>query len=153
WMAKTGATGLLFIRAAHDAQWVIPELLPALEERGLEVEGGGHVVGELMPRELFAIHPEYFPALRDGARSVLVNVCTAGAEARGMVRARTRGAAGAIGGTGAFHLWGLDLFGGGWCACATCRARPPSDQALLLCNAAAGGLGDRPLFHLAYHDT
>src|SRR5206468_3749426 len=71
WMAKRGATGLLFIRHANDTQWVIPELVPELRRRGLDVEGGGHVLVELLPRSLFATHPEYFPLAPDGRRSDL----------------------------------------------------------------------------------
>src|SRR5437899_2718336 len=61
WMAKRGATGLLFIRHANDTQWVIPELVGEFGRRGLDIEGGGHALVELLPRSLFAAHPEYFP--------------------------------------------------------------------------------------------
>src|SRR5439155_216693 len=77
-----------FIRHANDTQWVIPELVPELRRRGLDVEGGGHVLVELLPRSLFATHPEYFPLAPDGRRSDLGNVCTASAEALAVVRER-----------------------------------------------------------------
>src|SRR6185369_9294387 len=52
------------------------------------------------------------------------------------------------------HLWGLDVFGGGWCGCDGCAALTPSDQSLAVCNAAADTVGDDGrIFHLAYHDT
>src|SRR5207247_261980 len=53
-----------------------------------------------------------------------------------------------------FHLWGLDLAGGGWCACPQCSGLSTADQALAACNAVADTLGPGGrVFHLAYHDT
>ncbi len=154
WMAKRGATGLLFIRHANDTQWVIPELVPELRRRGLDVEGGGHVLVELLPRSLFATHPEYFPLAPDGRRSDLGNVCTASAEALAVVRERAVAARAALPGATDFHLWGLDLAGGGWCACPRCSGLSPADQALKVSNAVADALGPGGrVFHLAYHDT
>ena len=154
WMAKRGATGLLFIRHANDTQWVIPELVPELRRRGLDVEGGGHVLVELLPRSLFATHPEYFPLAPDGRRSDLGNVCTASAEALAVVRERAVAARAALPGATDFHLWGLDLAGGGWCACPRCSGLSPADQALKVSNAVADALGPGSrVFHLAYHDT
>jgi len=150
WMAKSGATGFLFIRAANDTQWMVPELAPELARRGLALELGGHVLTELLPRSLFAAHPEYFPMTTGGERTDLGNLCPS---SRALVvvaeRART-----AFAGAADVHLWGLDAFGGGWCACDRCGTLTPSDQALLVCNAVAEALGsDVRVFHLAYHDT
>src|SRR2546427_720965 len=51
-------------------------------------------------------------------------------------------------------LWGLDLFGGGWCACSGCATLTPSDQALRVAQAVADRRGAAGrIFHLAYHDT
>ena len=150
WMAKTGATGFLFIRAANDTQWTVPELAPELARRGLALEFGGHVLTELLPRSLFAAHPEYFPMTARGERSDLGNLCPS-SRALTVVADRARTA---FAGAADVHLWGLDAFGGGWCACDRCRALAPSDQALLVCNAVAEALGgDVRVFHLAYHDT
>src|SRR2546427_354733 len=172
WMAKSGATGMLFIRHANDTQWVVPELVPEFHRRGLDVEGGGHAMVELLPRTLFGEHPEYFPVARDGRRSDLGNVCVSSPEALAVVseRARAARASGletqtfprserrrlaqrAIPGATDLHLWGLDLFGGGWCACSGCATLTPSDQALRVAQAGA----DRPagagrILHLAHHD-
>ena len=154
WMAKRGATGLLFIRHANDTQWVIPELVPELRRRGLDVEGGGHVLVELLPRSLFATHPEYFPLAPDGHRSDLGNVCPASAAALAVICERAVAARAALGGASDFHLWGLDLTGGGWCGCSRCAELSPADQALSVSNAVAEALGaGGRVFHLAYHDT
>lgn len=154
WMAKSGATGFLFIRHANDTAWVVPDLVPELAKRGLAVEGGGHAIVELLPRTLFDEHPEYFPAGADGRRSDLGNLCSSSRAALGIVRERAASARSALAGTTDLHLWGLDLVGGGWCHCGSCAHLTPSDQALSVCNAASEGLpaGGR-VFHLAYHDT
>src|SRR5438094_375897 len=118
--------------------------------RGLALELGGHVLTELLPRSLFAAHPEYFPMTARGERSDLGNLCPS-SRALTVVADRARTA---FAGAADVHLWGLDAFGGGWCACDRCRALAPSDQALLVCNAVAEALGgDVRVFHLAYHDT
>src|SRR5439155_653370 len=144
----------LFIRHANDTQWVIPELARELARRGLDLEGGGHVLVELLPRALFAAHPEYFPCAPGGGRFDLGNVCTASPGALAVVRERAQAARAALPGATDFHLWGLDLAGGGWCACPRCNGLSPADQALAACNAVADTLGPGGrVFHLAYHDT
>ena len=45
----------------------------ATESLGIEV--GGHALPALLPRTLFAAHPEYFPVGPDGHRTDLGNVC------------------------------------------------------------------------------
>ena len=152
WMAKSDATGFLFIRHANDTQWTVPELLPELARRGLAIEAGGHALVELLPRSLFASHPEYFPLGATG-RSDMGNVCVSSPGAVALVREHAAGARAEIPGAIDFHLWGLDLFGGGWCACPGCASLTPSDQSLVACNAAAEAIGDGRILHLAYHDT
>jgi hypothetical protein len=152
WMAKSGATGFQFIRHANDTDWIVPEVGAELVRRGLEVEGGGHALVELLPRGLFARHPDYFPLGPDRQRSDLGNACVSSREALALIAERARAARARIPGDSAFHLWGLDLLGGGWCACAGCERLTPSDQALRVCNATAEVGGGR-IFHLAYHDT
>ncbi|HLY39463.1 MAG TPA: DUF4838 domain-containing protein [Candidatus Binatia bacterium] len=152
WMAKCDATGFLFIRHANDTQWTVPELLPELARRGLAIEGGGHALVELLPRSLFASHPEYFPLAATG-RSDLGNACVSSPDAVALIRERATTARAEIPGATDFHLWGLDLFGGGWCTCPGCASLTPSDQSLVACNAAAEAMGGGRIFHLAYHDT
>jgi hypothetical protein len=154
WMAKSGATGFLFIRHANDTCWFVPEVAPALAARGLELEGGGHVLAELLPRDLFAAHPEFFPLGPGGQRSDLGNACGSSPGALATIAARARAALSALPGATGLHLWGLDLLGGGWCACPGCAPLGASDQALRVCNAAAETLdADARILHLAYHDT
>jgi hypothetical protein len=113
---------------------------------------GGHALAELLPRALFADHPEYFPCAPSGGRTDLGNVCGTSAAALAVVSARARALRALWPHTGAIHVWGHDLWGGGWCACVGCRSLSPSDQALRVANAVAAGAGI-DVFHLAYHDT
>jgi hypothetical protein len=151
WMAKSGATGLLFIRHANDTEWVVPALVPELCRRGLDVEAGGHALVELLPRGLLGEHPEYFPLGTDGRRSDFGNLCPSSPGALAVVGERARAARAALLAAD-LHLWPLDLVGGGWCRCAACAALTPSDQALSVSNHVAEGSEGR-IFHLAYHDT
>src|SRR5262249_47184727 len=130
WIAKSGAPGMLFIRHANDTQWGVPELVPEFHRRGRDVGGGGHAGVERPPPAHFAGHRESFPVTRDGRRSDLGNICVSSLEALAVVAERAQAARDAILGATDLHLWGLDLFGGGWCTCARCTSLTPSDQAL-----------------------
>src|SRR5207237_8433816 len=57
WMAKTGATGFLFIRAANDTQWTVPELAPGPARRGLALAFGALVLPRPPPRSPSAPRP------------------------------------------------------------------------------------------------
>src|SRR5262249_30905925 len=90
----------------------------------------------------------------DGRRSDLGNICVSSPEALAVVAERAQAARDALPGATDLHLWGLDLFGGGWCTCARCTLLTPSDQALRVAHAAADRLdGAGRVYHLAYHDT
>jgi hypothetical protein len=157
WMGKSGANAFLYIRHPFDTQLTIPELLPDFERRGIDLEYGGHIMPLLLPRELYRDHPDYFPAARAGARSDHGNLCTsnpaalmtASSNAAQYVRDHPE--------MSVVHIWGADLWEGGWCHCAACAPASVQDQSLRVCNAVARGLGEagvaRPVCYLAYHDT
>jgi hypothetical protein len=157
WMGKSGANAFFFIRHPFDTQLTIPELLPDFQRRGIDVEYGGHVVPLLLPRELFRDHPRYFPQAADGHRTEHGNLCTshpgalAAASAQAVQTVRDHPEMSVV------HIWGADLWHGGWCACAACQALSPQDQSLRICNAVARALAEaglaRPVCYLAYHDT
>jgi hypothetical protein len=153
WMAKSDATGLLFIRHANDDRWTIPELRDALAARGLEAEIGGHALVELLPRARFATHPDWFPADRHGRRTDLGNACASSRGALDTIAARAGTVLAGEPSASGLHVWGMDLWSGGWCRCAACAGLTPSDQALTIANAVADGLDGRRVLHLAYHDT
>lgn len=157
WMGKTGANRFLYIRHPVDDVITVPELQDELDRRGIGVEVGGHVIPALVPRELFGAHPEYFPCGADGARTSNGNMCTSVAGALETARRSAMTWIEEHPGAAAFHIWGADLWRGGWCQCDQCRHVPVQAQALRLCNAVAGALaaaGVRcPVYYLAYHDT
>jgi Domain of unknown function (DUF4838) len=157
WMGKSGGNAFLLIRHPFDSQLTIRELLPEFGCRGIDVEYGGHVIPLLLPRDLFSERPELFPATTDGKRSEFGNLCTANPEA---VRVASDNAVRYVREypeLRTLHIWGADLWGGGWCHCRDCLGASPQDQSLRLCNAVARALGEqgipRPVCYLAYHDT
>ena len=77
WMARNAINAFFFIRHPFDTRYRIEEIEALYRERGIDVEYGGHVIQQLLPREYFAEHPEYFPAAADGARMQMGNLCVA----------------------------------------------------------------------------
>ncbi|MFI5394728.1 MAG: DUF4838 domain-containing protein [Candidatus Binatia bacterium] len=157
WMAKSGANTFFFIRHPFDTQLTIPELLPDFERRGIDVEYGGHVIPLLLPREVYRNHPEYFPQSPDGARTDNGNLCTSSAGALATASTNAVRYAHEHPEMRVVHIWGADLWRGGWCGCTACAAVSVQDQGLRVCNAVARALADagvtRPVCYLAYHDT
>jgi len=157
WMGKSGANAFFFIRHPFDTQLTIPELLPDFQCRGIDVEYGGHVIPLLLPRALYADHPEYFPQSPDGTRTDHGNLCTSNGAALAAASANAVQYVREYGETSALHIWGADLWHGGWCTCSACAAASVQDQSLRTCNAVARGLAaagcGRPVCYLAYHDT
>jgi hypothetical protein len=157
WMGKSGANAFFYIRHPFDTQLTIPELLPEFSKRGIAVEYGGHVIPLLLPRPLFSEHPEYFPASPGGARTDHGNLCTSNATALATLSTNAVQYVREYPEMRALHIWGADLWDGGWCHCAACAALNAQDQSLRTCNAVARALADagvaRPVCYLAYHDT
>ncbi len=161
WMARSGINAFFYIRHAFDTRYRIEEIEGLHRERGIEVEYGGHVIQQLLPREHFAAHPEYFPAAADGARMQMGNLCVASPGAMTTVR---NGAVDYLlrhPDTRLLHVWGADVKKGAWCLCERCREVAPQLQYLKIVNAiaavAAGGFATAKtppaVAYLAYHDT
>jgi hypothetical protein len=161
WMARNGLNAFFYIRHAFDTQYRIPELGQLLAERGIDVEYGGHVIQQLLPREHFADHPEYFPAGANGARMQMGNLCVSNPGALDMVRTGALDYLGQHPHSRLLHVWGADVRKGAWCMCDQCSQIAPQLQYLKLVNAiaavAADGCGpDKTppaMSYLAYHDT
>lgn len=157
WMAKSGANAFFYIRHPFDTQLTIPELLPEFERRGIDLEYGGHVMPLLLPREEYRQHPEYFPQAPDGLRTDHGNLCTSSAGALATASANAVRYVREHPEMCVLHIWGADLWRGGWCHCVACRGVSVQDQSLRVCNAVARALADagvaRPVCYLAYHDT
>ena len=157
WMARRGINAFSYIRHAHDTRLRIDEVAPLLREHGIGVEYGGHVLQQLLARDLFGEHPEYFPAGDDGLRTARGNLCVSDSDALALVR---EGALAYVHGhpeNELLHIWGADVWRGAWCRCGRCRRLPPQLQYMAVVNAIAGALaadaGAPPLAYLAYHDT
>lgn len=157
WMGKTGASLFFFIRHPFDSVHTIRELAPEFALRGIELEHGGHVIPVLLPRDLFSTRPELFPVNPEGERTDLGNLCPSHPDALELVADNAVKLLHSLPPTRALHLWGADLWTGGWCHCPRCQVLTPQDQSLRTCNAVArmfARLGiEVPVCYLAYHDT
>jgi hypothetical protein len=157
WMGKSGANAFLFIRHPFDTEVTIPSLLPEFRCRGIVPEYGGHVLPLLLPRERFGERPEWFPADRQGRRHDLGNLCSSSAEALEFSALAAVEYARRHPEMGVLHIWGADLWDGGWCHCSACAGVSVQDQSLRVCNAVAEALEtaghDLAVCYLAYHDT
>jgi len=151
WSAKRRINNI-FIHGGEPAE----EHLAELEKRGITLELGGHLMPDLLPRELFESHPEYFREVA-GRRTKQHNFCPSSAGAGEVVRAEAGRYFRDHAGVAYYHLWADDLNGGGWCSCRECARLSPSDQAMQATNLVADALDEiRPearLAYLAYHDT
>ncbi len=157
WMARRGINAFSYIRHAHDTRLKIDEISPLLRAHGIGVEYGGHVLQLLLPRDLFAEHPEYFPAGEDGVRAAHGNLCVSNPDAVALVRAGAVAYVHDHPENELLHIWGADVRRGAWCRCGRCRELPPQLQYMDVVNAIAGELGADykapSVAYLAYHDT
>ncbi|MGH7907510.1 MAG: DUF4838 domain-containing protein [Candidatus Binataceae bacterium] len=156
WMAARGLNAFLFIRHARDTLVRIDELAPILRANGVVPEYGGHVMQLLLPRELYGACPNYFPARANGERFSGGNLCASNTDAMELVRANALSYARNFPEMGMLHVWGADLWEGGWCRCAECGQMAPQEQYMTAVNAIADSIAresDAPVAYLAYHDT
>ena len=110
------------------------ELIDYAISRGLEIECEMHAARYLLPKELFATHPEYFRMNEKGERVADFNLCVSSAEAlsilaenavtlaKKLYRCRP-----------VFYFW-LDDAVNVHCMCQRCKKLSPSDQLLLAVN-------------------
>jgi hypothetical protein len=157
WMARRAINAFSYIRHPHDTRLKIDEVAPLLREHGIGIEYGGHVIQLLLPRELFADHPEYFPAGDDGVRAARGNLCVSNPDAVALVRAGALAYVRDHPENELLHIWGADVRRGAWCRCGQCRDLPPQMQYMQVVNAIASELGAEsnapPIAYLAYHET
>lgn len=157
WMGKSGATTFFYIRHPFDTQLSIPEIADEFSRRAIDVEYGGHVIPLLVPRELFGERPQLFPQSKSGERTDYGNLCTSNADALALAAANAVAYVREYPEMNALHIWGADLWEGGWCHCSGCAPLSVQDQSLQVCNAVGRGLAEadrsRPVCYLAYHDT
>ena len=157
WLRRRGINAFSYIRHAHDTRLKIDEVAPLLRACGIDAEYGGHVLQQLLPRDQFGEHPEYFPAGDDGVRASLGNLCVSNPDAIAIVRTAALAYVRDHPENKLLHIWGADVWRGAWCRCVQCRDLPPQIQYMEVVNAIAGALADDskapPIAYLAYHDT
>jgi hypothetical protein len=158
WMAARGLNAFSYIRHAHDSRFKIDELLPLYREHGIASEYGGHVLQQLLPRDRFAAHPEFFPLDADGKRNPRGNLCSSNEAAIALVREGAVRYLSENPECALLHIWGADVKAGAWCRCGECSRHAPQHQYMKVVNAIAAALADStgggaPVAYLAYHDT
>ncbi len=132
------------------------QFLAECSRLGLHVEYELHAMRDLLPREMFASHPEWFRMKESGQRSPDANLCVNSQPALTIVATNAiRLARRLPPTTHRYFFWGDD--GLPWCRCPNCSALSESDQALLLENRIIAELRKldpgAELAHLAYANT
>jgi len=158
WMGRRGINAFSYIRHTQDTRLKIDKLAPMLSGHGIAAEYGGHVLQLLLPRELFATHPEYFPCGEDQRRMERGNLCVSNRAALECVRAEALGYVRENREMTMLHVWGADVLSGAWCRCGGCAGLSPQLQYMKVVNeiaaaVAAEGNAASPVAYLAYHDT
>ncbi len=136
-----------------------PLVLPALQQRGMEIEVGGHFLSTFLPRTLFPEHPDWFRKNEQGNRSNDFDLNPFHQEALEYLATGACQYLQEMPEASLFHLWADDIDGGGggWSRESGKEDYTSSDQALLVSNflvkRVREKLPDANLAYLAYHDT
>lgn len=132
-------------------------LIDYAKERGLAVEYEFHAAGHLLPRGLFASHPEYFRMNAEGERTKDLNFCVSNEEALSLFASRGADLALSLyGSEPSFYFW-MDDVKNARCMCEKCRGLSASDQQLIAVNAIAREIKkhitNARVAYLAYMDS
>ena len=132
-------------------------LLEELRDSGVQIEWEIHALSWLLPRSLFAVHPEYFRMNEEDRRTADHNLCCSNEDALEVLRNNAASLARLLpADTHRYHFW-LDDVSQCRCHCFKCEALTAADQALTVYNAILEGIRRTdPLAkqcYLAYHDT
>ena len=127
------------------------ELLDYAKSRGLEIEYEFHAAGYLLPRSLFAEHPEYFRVNAEGERTPDWNFCVSNTDALELVAERALDVMKSLYGSRPYYYLWLDDRRDSHCHCEKCSAMSCSDQQMLVINAIAKKLEQwNPAAKIAY---
>ncbi len=125
-------------------------------ERGIAVEYQEHAMFQLLPRSLFAEHPEYFRMDKEGQRQQTFNCCVSSEEALEIIAKNARERALKERPTNHRYYFWLDD-GGECCCCPDCNRYNDSDQALIIENRILEAVREvdpeAMVAHLCYHNT
>lgn len=130
--------------------------LNACDKYNIDVEYEQHILMELLPRDLFADHPEYFRVDNEGKRNGDYNMCFSSEGAMELVKKNAVEMAKWIRPTShRYFFWTDDVQL--YCHCSECSNFSASEQVLLYENAILGELkkydAEATVAHLAYVET
>ena len=158
WMQIMKETGMNTISiCGHD--YSSPEYLKLKQQwidAGFDFEYEEHAMSFLLPRELFATHPEYFRMDENGERKADGNGCPSCQEGLEVMMSNVETfAKGHMPSNHRYYTWLFD--GGDICHCERCKDLSASDQGLIFENHIIKALKafdpDAKLAHLAYYST
>lgn len=125
-------------------------------DEGFDFEYQEHAMSWLLPRELFATHPEYFRLDKDGNRNPDGNGCPSNEDALKVIMSNVKEFAEVHKPSNhRYYTWLFD--GGDICHCEKCKNYNASDQGLIFENHIIKALREidpeAQLAHLAYYNT
>lgn len=127
------------------------------KDMGVDVEYELHALQNVLPRELFDEHPEYFRMDPDGQRQQQYNMCFSSEAAVEAMRPQIESMLEWMRPTTHRYFFWTDDKQGRFCNCENCRAYSESEQALMYENRLLALLREydpeATLAHLAYHQT
>jgi hypothetical protein len=109
------------------------------ERYGIDIEWAPHALKELLPREYFAEHPEWFRMNTAGLRTPDYNMCITQPAAQEALRANAARMAKVLTPTtDRYYFWSDD--GRPWCECPSCAGLSQGDQSMLFTNIVLEGI-------------
>ena len=133
------------------------QLVDYAASRGLMVEYEFHAAGNLLPRELFDTHPEYFRVNEEGQRTPEWNFCVSNSEAMELVVNRAMEIIKSLYGSRPYYYIWMDDKRQSHCRCPRCCGMSSSDQQMLVINRIARALKawkpEAKIAYLAYFDN
>lgn len=131
--------------------------LKMCSDKGVEVEFELHILQNLLPRDLFQTHPEYFRVNEKGERTPDYNMCFTSDEAFEAMRPQLEELVSILKPTTHRYFFWPDDVVDGFCHCEECCQLSPSDQSLLFENRLLAMIREfdpeATVAHLAYYQT
>lgn len=134
-----------------------PKGQTVMDERGIRHCTGGHIIPQLLPRELFDKNPDYFRMDQTGKRVKNGNLCPSNPATLKIIAENavkyTKENSWAVN----IEVVGEDIWDGSWCYCPECKTMTVQDQYITACNAIAHAIRESgssiQIDAMAYHDT
>ncbi len=160
WVEMCERSGLntisVYAEADTKASKPYQAFLQRCAEHGIKVEYQEHAMFQLLPRQLFETHPEYFRMDKEGQRQRKFNCCVSSEEALEVIAQNAQEWAKAHQPTNHRYYFWLDD-GGECCCCPECSRYNDSDQALIIENRILKAVRQidpkATVAHLSYHNT